>query len=101
LGGVWYRVGVGRVRIGALYARDVEEEEHMFGRKQQRQQVNSSDQPVGTGEYQEHTAEHPFCHDLSCSCHEDQGAIQETFRYVQDGLLSVDDANRRFRGRTV
>jgi hypothetical protein len=48
-----------------------------------------------------HTPEHPFCFDMTCYCHSNQEAIEQTARDVADGLLSVEDADRVYRGRTV
>lgn len=50
-----------------------------------------------------HTADHPFCDDMSCDCHSDdnQEAIDELGQQYQDGLVSTGDADRIFRGRTL
>jgi hypothetical protein len=48
-----------------------------------------------------HTPEHPFCWDMSCYCHGDQDAIQQTAQDVTDGLLSIEDAERYYRGKVV
>jgi hypothetical protein len=48
-----------------------------------------------------HTAEHPFCFDMTCYCHRDADAIQQTAQDVQAGLLSTQDADRFYHGKTV
>ena len=48
-----------------------------------------------------HTPENPFCWDMTCPCHGNQEAIEQTAQDVADGLLSVDDADRFYRGKTV
>jgi hypothetical protein len=48
-----------------------------------------------------HTPEHPFCWDMSCWCHSDTEAIDQTAQDVQAGLLSTQDADRFYRGKTV
>lgn len=52
------------------------------------------DQPV-------HTSGHPFCDDMSCPCHEDQGNIDELNSYHQEGLVSTQDADNIYRGKTL
>lgn len=42
-----------------------------------------------------------FCWDPTCPDKEDQDNIQALGQAVQDGLVSVDDANRIYHGRTV
>ena len=48
-----------------------------------------------------HTLENPFCDDMSCPCHNDTDAINDLNGYYQDGLVSPEDANRIFRGKTL
>ena len=48
-----------------------------------------------------HTPAYPFCSDMRCPCHENVEAQQETNEFVQDGLLSTDDADRFYRGRML
>lgn len=48
-----------------------------------------------------HTAEHPFCDDMTCPCHEDGDLIEALGEAVQEGFASVGDADRIYRGRTV
>ena len=47
-----------------------------------------------------HTPGH-FCPDMSCPDKEDQNAIGQVAEWVTDGLMSVDDANRFYRGQTL
>lgn len=51
-------------------------------------------------QYSEHTG-HLFCPDPLCPCKESQTLIGELAGYVDQGLASVDDANRIYRGKTV
>lgn len=44
---------------------------------------------------------HTYFSDMSCPCHTDEENIAETNQYVQDGLMSVDDADRSYRGQTL
>jgi hypothetical protein len=48
-----------------------------------------------------HTAEHPFCDDMTCPCKEDPDAIQALGEAVQDGRASPADADRIYRGKTI
>lgn len=50
--------------------------------------------------YAEHTAERPFCDDPTCPCHEDGANIAELEEYRQDGLVSVEDCDNIYHGRT-
>ena len=47
-----------------------------------------------------HTADHPFCWNNTCECHEDQEAIATVQQYIVDGLLTPDEATLFVRGRT-
>lgn len=50
--------------------------------------------------YSEH-ADHTFCYDMSCPCHENLENINQLGDAVSDGLASTGDADRIYRGRTV
>lgn len=50
--------------------------------------------------YSEH-ADHAFCYDLSCPCHENTDSIQQLGQAVTDGLATTDDADNIYRGRVV
>ena len=48
-----------------------------------------------------HTEENPFCFaDEHCPCHEDQEAIQRVQQWVQEGLMTPEEATNFIRGRT-
>ena len=49
---------------------------------------------------QYHTADKPFCPEPSCNCHEDSDAIAQVNEYVQEGLMTPDDATRFVQGKT-
>jgi len=58
--------------------------------------------PVLEGsDYREHTPDHPFCGDMSCPCHEDQANIDKLNGHYQDGLVSQQDADNIYRGKTL
>ena len=40
----------------------------------------------------EHSEEHPFCWNPTCSCHEDQLLIAQVHLYVLDGLMTPKEA---------
>lgn len=42
-----------------------------------------------------------FCYDMVHECHENQDSIAELNQGIQDGELTVDDANNIYRGKTV
>lgn len=48
-----------------------------------------------------HTTDHPFCWNDACECHEDEAAIFQVSLYVQDGLMTPDEATLFVRGRTI
>ncbi len=48
-----------------------------------------------------HTAEHPFCPDETCLCHEDQEALSVVNAAVVNGTLTPDEAIAFVQGRTV
>ena len=47
-----------------------------------------------------HTVDHPFCYDPDCSCHENMEAIALVNSWVQQGLLSREEATNFIAGRT-
>lgn len=49
----------------------------------------------------EHNEHNQFCADASCACHEDADAIEQTNEFVQEGLMSVGDADRYYRGGII
>jgi len=42
-----------------------------------------------------------FCYDMTCPCHEDQGSIEQLGQAVQNGEVTVDEANNIYHGRTI
>lgn len=48
-----------------------------------------------------HTDECPFCYNMSCNCHENQEKIDALEQMRQDGLVSDQDCDNIFRGRTI
>ncbi len=49
-----------------------------------------------------HTEDNPFCFaDEHCPCHEDQEAIQRVGQWVQEGLMTQDEASEYILGKTV
>jgi hypothetical protein len=52
-----------------------------------------------------HTTDKPFCYDPACSCHQDTATINEfatlLYDYINDGLLTVREADMLLEGRTV
>ncbi len=54
----------------------------------------SVDQPV-------HTADHLFCDDDTCPCHEDEENLQTLQGWYDNGLLGATDGDLLYRGRTI
>lgn len=48
-----------------------------------------------------HDEDHPFCYDSGCPCHEDEELIGDLEEYRQDGLVSNQDCDNIYNGRTV
>jgi hypothetical protein len=48
-----------------------------------------------------HTAEHPFCPDPDCPCHEDQTLIAGVNDAYMQGLVTLDEATRIVEGRSL
>jgi hypothetical protein len=48
-----------------------------------------------------HTAERPFCFDPACSCHEQRQAIALVNVWVEQGLLTENEATNFIAGRTL
>jgi len=57
--------------------------------------------PVIPIDYAEHTADHPFCYDPACDCHEDEAAIAQVADYVSEGLLTPQEAADFVGGHTI
>ncbi len=49
-----------------------------------------------------HTQENPFCFaDPSCPCHEDADNIAEAAAFVQDGLMTPEEATDFVAGKSI
>ncbi len=48
-----------------------------------------------------HTADHPFCWNSTCDCHDNYDAILAVQQYIVDGLMTPDEAILFVAGRTV
>ena len=48
-----------------------------------------------------HTREHPFCGDPTCICYEDEQNQELLAQAIKDGLITLDDATRIMKGKTV
>ncbi len=52
-------------------------------------------------DYSEHTADNPFCYDISCTCHEDDEVIAAVNQAVQDGLITPEEATDLVLGKLL
>jgi hypothetical protein len=57
--------------------------------------------PVVSVDYIEHTPDTPFCWNSACDCHEDDAAIFQVSLYVQDGLMTPNEATLFVSGKTI
>lgn len=57
--------------------------------------------PVIPVDYLEHTAEKSFCWNGSCPCHEDRDSISLAAQFVQDGLLTLQEATDFVSGKGI
>jgi len=48
-----------------------------------------------------YSSEKPFCYDPTCDCHEDELLILQISLYVQDGLMTPDEATDFVRGKGI
>jgi hypothetical protein len=48
-----------------------------------------------------HTPEHPFCFRPWCACHEDGLLIVQVYFFVQDGLMTPEEATNFVKGRGI
>ena len=58
--------------------------------------------PVIPTERKEHTQSRPFCdHSINpdCCCREDLAGIQTLDEYVQEGLMTLEEALRTYEGK--
>ncbi len=52
-------------------------------------------------DYKEHDEHHQFCLSPTCPCREDQASLQTLNQQVQEGLLSVEEAQRIYEGKML
>ncbi|GHO73993.1 hypothetical protein KSD_17640 [Ktedonobacter sp. SOSP1-85] len=57
--------------------------------------------PVISNDNQLHSITNPFCFVPTCPCHEDQENIAEFARYVNDGLLTPQEATDLIAGKHI
>lgn len=48
-----------------------------------------------------HTEDKPFCYCPTCDCHEDEVAIFQVSLYVQDGLMTPQEATDFVKGKGI
>ncbi|MGH2497284.1 MAG: hypothetical protein ACRDIV_21500 [Ktedonobacteraceae bacterium] len=48
-----------------------------------------------------HTVDKPFCWDITCICKSNLDLFTEVQQFIQDGLLTIDEAFLFYCGRTV
>lgn len=48
-----------------------------------------------------HTAQHPFCYNEKCLCHEDAEQIASVNEYYQQGLVTSEEATRIVKGQSL
>jgi len=48
-----------------------------------------------------HTAEHPFCYNDTCGCHEDETLVTDVLDAYSNGLLTSEEAAHTVAGKTV
>jgi len=48
-----------------------------------------------------HTADHPFCYDDTCGCHEDETLVTDVLDMYNAGLLTSQEATYTMQGKTV
>ena len=46
-----------------------------------------------------HTPDKPFCYDLTCPCHASKEALERVQQWVNDGLMTEDEASEYISGR--
>lgn len=56
--------------------------------------------PYVEGDYPEHN-DGGFCDDMAHECHENQESITELNSAIVDGLITTDNADLIYRGKTV
>ena len=48
-----------------------------------------------------HTDDNPFCYDSTCGCHEDPLLIEGVAHFVDDGLLTLEEATDFVAGKML
>ncbi len=64
-------------------------------------QIGDNFIPVIPVDHKEHTDEHPFCSSSTCHCKEDAELISQVNEYVQQGLLTPQEATRTIEGKML
>ncbi len=52
-------------------------------------------------DYLLHTEDKPFCFDQTCECHEDDLLIFQVSLFVQDGLMTPQEATDFVKGKDI
>jgi hypothetical protein len=48
-----------------------------------------------------HTDEHLFCAEMDCLCHADQERMAQLNSWVQDGTMTMEQAERYYQGQAL
>ncbi len=48
-----------------------------------------------------HEPDRPFCYDETCGCKTDERLLGEVSRFIEDGLLTLEEGQNFVAGRTV
>ncbi|MGH2493824.1 MAG: hypothetical protein ACRDIV_03885 [Ktedonobacteraceae bacterium] len=48
-----------------------------------------------------HEPDRPFCYDMSCSCKTDERLLWEVSRFIEEGLMTLEEGQTFVAGRTV
>jgi hypothetical protein len=59
------------------------------------------DYTIELPDYVVHSDEHPFCFDPTCPDKEDPDNVNKVNDWYQDGLVSREDADNIYHGKTV
>jgi hypothetical protein len=49
----------------------------------------------------EHSPEKPFCFDSTCQCHEDEVEIARVALFIEDGLMTPEEATDFVEGKGI
>lgn len=47
-----------------------------------------------------HTPDHPFCYDPTCTCHTNEEKLEHVQEWIEQGLMTEDEAAAYIAGRT-